>query len=279
MIDNHLIDADEQRYIVPALERGLLILSQFSRERRSRSAPELAQGLQLPRSSVFRLLNTLESMGFVEKTESGREYRLGLGVLRLGFEYLASLDLTELGNPLVNRLCQQTGHAANLVVRDGRHIVYICKASSSNNPFISSASIGTRLPAHATVLGQVVLSELDFEQLNHLYADTELKSFTKHTPWNVQALYDTTQRIRTQSYVVGEGMYEAHISTVAAPVFNHSGHIVAAMGVTLGTPAIDENQRTQLIDRVCECANELSALLDYAPAIQRRKLVTQWAMQ
>lgn len=273
------MNTDGNRYTVPALERGLRILSQFSRERRYCSAPELAQGLQLPRSSVFRLLNTLERMGFIEKTESGREYRLGLGVLRLGFEYLASLDLSELGNPLVNRLCQQTGHAANLVVRDGRHIVYISKASSSNNPFISAVSIGTRLPAYATVLGQVVLSDLDLEQLINLYPETELKSFTKHTPKNVHALYSATQHLRAQSYVVGEGVYETHISTVAAPIFNHHGHIVAAMGVTLGSPVIDASHRMMLIDSVCEVANELSALLDYVPAIERRKLVTQRAAQ
>lgn len=83
-------DDEALRYIVPALERGLLILSQFSRENRQIGAPELTQRLQLPRSTVFRLLNTLEYMGYLERSENGREYKLGLGVLRLGFEYLAS---------------------------------------------------------------------------------------------------------------------------------------------------------------------------------------------
>lgn len=263
----------DERYIVPALERGLLILGQFSRERRQIGAPELAQRLQLPRSTVFRLLITLEAMGFVEKTENGREYKLGLGVLRLGFEYLASLDLTELGTPLINRLSEQVGHAANLVVRDGRSIVYVAKAASASTHFIGAVSVGTRLPAHATVLGHVLLGGLGLAQLKQLYPETALERFSAHTPTDVNELYQSAMQIREQGYVAGEGVYEAHISTVAAPVFNHTGQIVAAMGVTLGTPRIEAAEKLMLIDSVCEVANELSALLDYAPAMQRRKVL------
>lgn len=272
MTYNHRIDPEDNRYIVPGLERGLLLLSQFSRHRRSCGAPELAQRLQLPRSTVFRLLCTLEGMGFLERTESGREYKLGLGILRLGFEYLASLDLTELGTPLTNRLCQQVGHAANLVVRDGRHIVYVCKATTSSTPFIGAVAIGTRLPAHATVLGQVLLSGLNLSELKNLYPEPRLESFTAHTPNDVNELYQASVHIREQGYVVGEGFYERHISTVAAPVFNQSGRIVAALGVTLGASSIEAAQRLGLIDSVSEVASELSALLDYAPAAQRRKV-------
>ncbi|PAT35085.1 IclR family transcriptional regulator [Vandammella animalimorsus] len=269
MADSSKSELDDSRYIVPALERGLLILSQFTRERRQIGAPELSQRLQLPRSTVFRLLNTLESMGFVERTENGREYKLGLGVLRLGFEYLASLDLTELGTPLINRLCQQLGYPANLVVRDGRHIVYVAKATSSSAPFIGSVSVGTRLPAHGTVLGHVLLSGMTLAQLKELYPEVELERFSSQTPVDVSELYQSATQISKQGYVAGEGFYESHISTVAAPVFNHSGHVVAALGVTLGAPQIEQKHKQMLIDSVCEVASELSALLDYAPAMQR----------
>jgi DNA-binding IclR family transcriptional regulator len=93
---------------VPALERGLRLLGEFSREHRTHlGAPELARRLDLPRSTVFRLLNTLESLGFVERTDNGNDYRLGVAVLRLGFEYLSSLELTELGQPVLQRLCDE----------------------------------------------------------------------------------------------------------------------------------------------------------------------------
>ncbi|MCA3187464.1 MAG: helix-turn-helix domain-containing protein, partial [Cupriavidus sp.] len=91
------MEETQDKYIVPGLERGLRLLGEFSSKDRTLSAAELARRLQVPRSTVFRLLATLEMMGFVERTDGGREFRLGMAVLRLGFDYLASLELTELG--------------------------------------------------------------------------------------------------------------------------------------------------------------------------------------
>lgn len=105
-------DDSQDKYIVPGLERGLLLLCEFSRKDRTLTAPELARRLKLPRSTIFRLLTTLEAMGFV--TRNGNEYRLGMAVLRLGFEYLASLELTELGQPLLNRLCDEIRYGYGL---------------------------------------------------------------------------------------------------------------------------------------------------------------------
>src|SRR5450830_376738 len=97
-------DESQEKYLVPGLERGLRLLCEFSRQDKTLSAPELARRLDVPRSTVFRLLTTLERMGFVERNDGGRDYRLGMAVLRLGFEYLASLELTEIGRPLLDRL-------------------------------------------------------------------------------------------------------------------------------------------------------------------------------
>ena len=110
----------EDRYHVPALARGLQLLSQFSRERPELSGAELARQLELPRASVFRMLCTLEQAGFLERSADGVHYKLGLGVLRLGFELLASMELTELGRPVIEELRERSGHSAHLVVRDGR---------------------------------------------------------------------------------------------------------------------------------------------------------------
>ena len=110
-MSNDLIPEDvQEKYIVPGLERGLRLLCEFSHKDRVLSAPELARRLKVPRSTVFRLLTTLEVMGFIERVDGGRDFRLGMAVLRLGFEYLASLELTELGRPLLDRLRAHAVH-------------------------------------------------------------------------------------------------------------------------------------------------------------------------
>jgi DNA-binding IclR family transcriptional regulator len=256
-------EASVDRYMVPGLERGLSILSEFSRQDRSLSAPELARRFELPRSTVFRLLTTLESMGFIEKMEGGRDYRLGLAVLRLGFEYLASLDLNELGLPLINRLSGVIGYPCNIVVRDGRAIVYIAKVSSPA-PFTSSVAVGTRLPAHATALGHILLGDFTLPELRKLYPEKKLESFSERTPQTVIELFDMTQRVRQIGYVASQGLFESKISTVAAPVRDHTGNVVAALGATIGAGHLEEGPLGELVLLIQATADELSGLLNYS---------------
>ncbi|MES1265582.1 MAG: IclR family transcriptional regulator, partial [Variovorax sp.] len=192
-------------------------------------------------------------------------YRLGLAVLRLGFEYLASLELTQLGTPLLQRLCDELRTPCNLVVRDGRSIVYVAKVAPPT-PFASSVTVGTRLPAHATVLGRILLEDLTLVQLRALYPEEKLESFSPRTPVTVDQLFDMVQADRQRGYVLGEGFFESNISTIAAPVRDHSGHIVAALGATITSGHIDQSRMDEMVQRVRQTADEISGLLNYSPA-------------
>ena len=269
---NDAIEEAADRYTVPALERGLRLLCEFNRENRTLSAPDLARRFDLPRSTVFRLLTTLENMGFLERSEGGRDYRLGLAVLRLGFEYLASLELTEIGRPLLERLRDVIGHSTTLVVRDGRSIVYVAK-SVVQTPFVSSVNVGTRLPAHATVLGRVLLADLTLTQLRALYPEERLESFSDSTPRTVNELFDLVQADRARGFVLGEGFFEANISTIAAPIHDYSGHIVAALGATFNAAHIDEAPVDELVQRVRAAADEISGLMNYTGPLKDAKVV------
>jgi len=114
-------DAGEgmDRYTVPALERGLRLLGAFTDESNTLSAPELVRRFELPRSTVFRLLTTLEGLGFVERCDGGRAYRLGPAVLRLGVGYLATLEATQLEAPQMRRLCEELHMPGEVPVFDG----------------------------------------------------------------------------------------------------------------------------------------------------------------
>lgn len=254
------------RYLVPALERGLRLLGEFTRDTRSLSAPELGRRLRLPRSTTFRLLATLESLGFVERT--GNDYRLGMAVLRLGFEYLASLELTELGQPLLARLCDEIRYPCNLVLRDGRSIVYVAKVTPPI-PLTSSVHVGTRLPAHATVLGRILLGDLNLDELRALYPEKRLEAFSGSTPKTVPELFEMVRADRERGYVFGEGFFEASISTIAAPVRDHTDRVVAALGTTITAAHIDPSRVGNLVRAVRACADELSRLLNHRPAADR----------
>lgn len=257
----HLSD-EQEKYIVPGLERGLLLLKEFNHHNRTLTAPELARRLALPRSTVFRILVTLEKMGFVVR--SGNEYRLGMAILHLGFEYLASLELTEIGQPLLSGLCSLINYPCNLVVRDAQHVIYIAKVTPPS-VFSSSVNVGTRLPAHATVFGRILLADLSIDELYHLYPQGKLEKFSNRTPDTVEDLYNLVQKDRLHGYVIGEGYFESAISTIAAPVRDHSNRVVATIGATLPSGYVDQAKKESVARQVRATAEELSRLLNYKP--------------
>ena len=255
---NHPVnDTATERYTVPGLQRGLQLLAQFNQHTRELNGAELARRLALPRASVFRLLQTLEQMGFVERVGESSNYRLGIAVLRLGFEYLASMDLAERGNPVLNALSATSGLSAHLVVRDGTEVVFVAK-SAGNSGLLSAIQVGARLPAHATVLGRVLLGQITQPALELLYAQTPLTAFTAQTPTTLAALQTKIDDAAAQGFAVSHGGYESGISTVAAPVFDENQQITAAVSLTVPASRIDAARLPALIKLVCEAAARLS---------------------
>lgn len=261
LVDAPRLDAAD-KYTVPGLERGLRILSQFSRHEPVLSAPELARRLAIPRSTVFRLLATLEQLGLIQRDASGRDYCLNSGVLRLGFECLASKELTELGRPILERLRDRTGHSCNLVVRDGRSIVYVGRAVQQK-AYANTVHLGTRLPAHATLFGRVLLRDLSFEALQILYPEELLHRVTDKTPATVLDLYRLAQADKSCEYVFDADYYEAGIATLAVPVFGYGGKVVASLGITVSSAESDGQTIQSLAASACQSARELSGLLDH----------------
>lgn len=259
------IAKNNDRYTVPALARGLQLLTQFSREQPELSGAELSRRLDLPRASVFRMLYTLEQGGFVERAADGVNYKLGLAVLRLGFELLASMELTEHGKPVIEELRDRCGFSAHIVVRDGAEVVFIAKAAGRSAMF-QSIQVGARLPAHATVLGRLLLSDLDMAALARLYPATPLPAYTPATPTTLKRLKTLIDQDRARGYAVSMGGFEAGISTIAAPVFNDQGQVAAAVSVSVPAQKIDDAALNSLVDMVRNAAAQLTARINHLPA-------------
>ena len=254
----------EERYLVPALQRGLQLLAQFSRNERELTGAELSRRLGLPRASVFRILQTLEQMGFVERVGEGVHYKLGMAVLRLGFEFLASMELTELGRPVIDDLSAATGLSAHLVVRDGREVVFVAKSAGRSFIF-NSIQVGARLPAHATVLGRVLLAGLSRDELAALYRGAELPAFTNQTPTSLAALKEQIDEDARRGYGVSQGGFESAISTIAAPVFDSHHRVSAAVNVTVPAQQVDPQQLDELVAQVRQAALRLSQHISHLP--------------
>ena len=252
------------KYLVPALQRGMQLLGQFSRDERELTGAELSRRLDLPRASVFRLLQTLEQMGFVERVGDSSHYKLGIAVLRLGFEYLASMELTEHGRPIIDDLCGSTGLSSHLVVRDGREVVFVAKSAGRSFMF-NSIQVGARLPAHATVLGRILLADLSLAELSYLYAGVTLEAFTLHTPSSVASLKKMIDLDVQQGYGISQGGFEVGISTIAAPVFDEHRKVAAAVSVTVPAQQVAPEALADIVARVREAAERLTQCISHLP--------------
>jgi DNA-binding IclR family transcriptional regulator len=248
-------------YLVPGLERGLRLLQLFRPGRAEIAAPDIARELELPRSTAFRLLQTLEALEFVERNSNGG-WRLGPAVLRLGFEFVASQDVAEHGREVVDRLCADSGASSQLAIRDGRELVVVLKSNPSSM-LVSNVQVGTRMPAHATVLGRLLLQDA---ALRSLYPEGRLKQHTPQTPRTVAELEKRIAQDRQRGYAVSESGYESGISAVAAPVRNYEQKVVAALSVIVPQPRLEPKRREDLVKKALAAAAELSRRLCYRKA-------------
>lgn len=253
---------------VPALERGLNLLRLFKRTRPAITPPEMARELGIPRSTVHRLVAALEEMGFLRKLEAGGGYALGPAVLSIGFEYLASLDIVSLTNPVLARLRDETNCSTHLAIRNGTEAVYLSR-HPSRAAITSNVSVGSVLPAHATVIGRVMLADLTHAELAVLYAGRALPTFTEQTPASLAALERLLAEDRRLGYAVSRSFFELGVTSVAAPLRDASGRVVAAINAV----AIDAAEPVggEVIDRVAAAAARISEMLG-APMPQERRL-------
>ena len=259
---------------VPGLERGLKLLRLFGRTRPSITPPEIAHELKIPRSTVHRLLQTLEEMEFLRRADGGGAYLLGPAVLSIGFDYLGSLDIIQLSNPVLSQLRDKTQCSAHLAVLLGTEIVYLSRHASAN-AVASNVSVGTRLPAHATVMGRVMLADLSSPALHALYKGKPLQRFTPKTPMSVASLERLLVEDRRLGYVIGSSYYERGVTSVAAPVRDYAGKVIAAINVAIVDTLVDESALYgKITTETCAAAASISAMMGApmpAPVISRRK--------
>ncbi len=251
----------ENKYIVPALAQGLGVLSLFGGEHRTFTAPEIARRLSLPRTKVFRLLQTLQSMDYLRCGEDKRHFSLGPALLRGGFAYLASLDLVEVAQPVLQGLRDSTGLSSHMVIRDGRDIVYVSRFPARST-ISSGVNIGTRFPVHATIMGRMTILEMDEKELARLFRGYTMPRFTKQTPTTLKALKALLMADRERGYAVSQAFFEEGVSAIAAPVRDGDGRIVGAINVTAVNAHIDEAaMHGELKDAVLNAASEISRWL------------------
>lgn len=251
----------DDRYFIEALSRGLRILETFTVETPSLSLVEIASIVQLDKSTVFRFVYTLEKLGYLERDHDTKKYRPGLKVTRLGFQVITSLDVTQIARPFLSELSEKTGEATNMSIRDEAEIVYVLRLSPIKVVNIN-LQVGSRLPVHCTSMGKIQLIDLSYEELQSLLGAEPFKPYTPHTLTSLDELYTELTSIKLKGYAINDEELAIGLRSIAAPIRDSSGRIVAAINISVLNAQISSQEfEERLSSLIVKTAHEISTTL------------------
>src|SRR5690606_8628179 len=217
---------------VPAADQTLRILRHLARRPAPIAASALARDLDIPRSTIYHLLATLQAHGFVVHLAQERRWGLGTSAVDRAGGYARQEPLARLGRPLVAALADRVGESAHLAVMSGRDVLYIVEERAVRRPALIT-DVGVRLPAHLTATGRAMLAALPRSQVRALYPDRG--SFTDRTgrgPTRPSELRGVLQRVRAAGVATEDGEVTPGFRSVAAVVRDHARWPAAAIAVT-----------------------------------------------
>lgn len=227
--DTSAVGARTGAHFVQSLERGLKVITAFGPEAPDQTLSDVARATGLTRAATRRFLLTLADLGYVRT--DGKRFSLTPRVLELGYAYLSSLPLPGLAEPHLERLVQETHESSSMSVLDGDDIVYIVRVPTSRIMAVA-INVGTRFPAFATSMGRVLLAGLDDRTLDARLKTVKLTGFTEHTVTDIDELRAKLLEVRAQGYALVDQELELGLRSLAAPVRNRQGRVVAAVNVS-----------------------------------------------
>lgn len=239
-----------------SLERGLAVLQVFSRENPRLTLSDVARLTGVTRATARRILLTLQDLGYVRA--DGRLFSLTPRVLSLGFGYLSSLDLWDIVQPFMQDLVEQTHESCSAATLDLPDIVYVARVPTRRIMTIT-LGIGSRLPAHATSMGRVLLAGLPDEELETYLGTGPFERFTDRTTVDPGDLRASVRQVRAQGWSVVDQELETGLRSISAPIRGTDGRVVAALNVAAAAPRVGlDDLRSRILPRVLDTAEQIS---------------------
>ena len=244
---------------VQSFARGLQVIRSFSASAPHQTLSEVAAGSGLTRAGARRILLTLQTLGYV--VTDGKLFTLTPRILDLGFAYLSSMPIWNRAEPVMEALVQQVQESCSAAVLDATDIVYVLRVPTQKI-MRSSLGVGSRLPAYCTSLGRLLLADLSDDEVRARLEASNLELLTKHTVTDIEALMAKVAQARKQQWCLVNQELEEGLISVAAPIVNRQGRMVAALNISgqanrTSAKVMQETMLPALID----AAKQVSALL------------------
>ncbi len=250
----------KRTYHIQSVARAFLILESF-KENPAMGVTELAKSLALNKSTVYHLLATLVSLGYIEQDEE-RKYSMSLKVFELGSVVVNRMELKKEALPLLKELSQLTQETVNLVTLVDHEVIYIEKIESQDAIRINT-QVGRKVGLYCSAVGKVILAFLPEERRETILNKIEFKAITPHTILSKDELLKELERIREKGYGVDNEEIFVGIKCIAAPILDQSSEVAAAISLTSPLHRINEKKEERLGALVMDVASKISRRLGY----------------
>jgi IclR family KDG regulon transcriptional repressor len=250
--------------MVQSIDRTFDILEILAQEKDGLGLTEIGKRVCLHKSTVFRLLSSLVSRGYIEKNPQTAAYRLSLKFIELCSTSLNSLELKTEALPSLKRLASLTTQAVYLAIRDGWEAIYIEKVETFES-IRKYDIIGKRAPAYCTALGKSLLTGLNEDEIRERFQGVKLTAFTSNTITGLERLIQEVDLVRERGWSEDNEEYEEGLRCIAAPIYDYRNCVIAAVS-TSGPKNIISKEKTEVISQyVMEAAKDISKRTGYLP--------------
>jgi len=240
--------------------RGLAVIQAFSASGPDSTIARLSNQTGLPRAVVHRCLYTLRKLGFVDSADS-RRYHLRPSVLSLGYSYIHSTPLAHAAQPILQRVSSLLHESCSIAVLDGTEIVYVARSSVTRIMAVD-LHVGSRLPAFCTSMGRVLMANLPDDQMAACLGEATLTRFTERTITSRERLLRMLRVVGRNGYALVDQELEAGLRSIAVPVRNAAGTVVAALNAGSHAQRVSvQEMLTRFLPALQATAQELSILL------------------
>lgn len=255
--------------MVQSVERTLDILEALTRADGDISLSQLHQELDLPFSTLHRLLNTLIARGYAVQDRETRHYGPGPKLMEIAASAASNsrFDLREIVHPWLRQLTTLTGETSNLVVPQGDYMVYIDQVVSPRLVHMFT-EVGHRSPFYCTGGGKAILAGMSPEQFEAYLERVTLEAWTPYTITSPEELRREIERSRQQGFTTDTEEREEGVCCVAAPIFNHAGVCIAAISISGPTTRVSRERARELGPRVRQIADECSYRLGHGMPVE-----------
>ena len=247
---------------VKSVEKAITLIETLAEANQSLPLQEISKRTGFAKSTVHRLLSTLRAHDIIEQSTQDGRYLLGIRLFELGCSISNNWDVAAIARPYMQNIANELNESICLSILS-RGEALIMSFMESTSAFHVVSKVGSRLPAHCTVQGKIMLSYLSPLQVRHIIREHGMQVYTPNTIHTIEALETELQLTRERGYAIDNSEFHVGLHSVAAPILNYSGEAMYSIAVVSMFHPIESAEFQRAKQLVIDAAENISRALGH----------------